>query len=155
MDFQISALPLATFAPLFSLSDAELAKRNIVRQVVKESPGTPCRVSLQDAEPGERVLLLNYEHLPVTSPYRATHAIFVRENAVEAKPQVNEIPEVLGRRLISLRAYDAKGMMRAADVVQGREMRSVIETMFANPDVEYIHAHNAKPGCFAARIDRA
>jgi hypothetical protein len=155
MDFQISALPLATFAPLFSLSDAELAKRNIVRQVVKESPGTPCRVSLQDAEPGERVLLLNYEHLPVTSPYRATHAIFVRENAVEAKPQVNEIPEVLGRRLISLRAYDAKGMMRAADVVQGREMRSVIETMFADPDVEYIHAHNAKPGCFAARIDRA
>ena len=155
MDFQISGLPLARFAPLFALSDAELAKRNIVRQVVATSPGTPCRVSLQDAEPGERVLLLNYEHLPVTSPYRATHAIFVRENAVEAKPQVNEIPEVLGRRLLSLRAYDAKGMMLAADVVQGREMQSVIQAMLADANVEYIHAHNAKPGCFAARIDRA
>ena len=155
MDFQISGLPLARFAPLFALSDAELAKRNIVRQVVATSPGTPCRVSLQDAEPGEKVLLLNYEHLPVTSPYRASHAIFVRENAVEAKPQVNEIPEVLGRRLLSLRAYDSKGMMLAADVVQGREMQSVIEAMFADANVEYIHAHNAKPGCFAARIDRA
>ena len=155
MDFQISALPLAPFAALFSLSDAELAKRNVVRQVVEQCPGTPCRVSLQDAEPGERVLLLNYEHLPVTSPYRAAHAIFVRENAVEAKPQVNEIPEVLGRRLLSLRAFDAKGMMLAADVVQGREMQPVIDAMFADPNVEYIHAHNAKPGCFAARIDRA
>lgn len=155
MDFQISGLPLARFVPLFALSDAELAKRSIVRQVVESSPGTPCRVSLQDAEPGERVLLLNYEHLPVTSPYRASHAIFVRENAVEAKPQVNEIPEVLGRRLLSLRAYDSKGMMLAADVVQGREMQAVIEVMFADPQVEYIHAHNAKPGCFAARIDRA
>ena len=155
MDFQISALPLASFAPLFSLSDAELAKRNIVRKVVQECPGTPCRVSLKDAEPGEKVLLLNYEHLPVESPYRATHAIFVREDAVEAKPRVNEIPEVLGRRLLSLRAFDSKGMMLAADVVQGREMQPAIEAMFANPHVEYIHAHNAKPGCFAARIDRA
>src|SRR5262245_14830522 len=149
MDFQISGLPLAQFAPLFSLSDAELAKRDIVRQVVKESPGTPCRVSLQDAETGEKVLLLNYEHLPVSSPYRATHAVFVRENAVEARLQVNEIPEVLARRLISLRAYDSKGMMRAADVVLGREMRPVIEAMFADRQVEYLHAHNAKPGCFA------
>lgn len=155
MDFQISGLPLAPFASLFSLSDAELAKQNIVRQVVQTSPGTPCRVSLQDAEPGEQVLLLNYEHLPASSPYRATHAIFVRESAVEAKPEINEIPEVLARRLLSLRAYDSKGMMLAADVVPGREMRAVIDVMFADANVEYIHAHNAKPGCFAARIDRA
>jgi uncharacterized protein DUF1203 len=155
MDFQVTGLRLAPFAPLFCLSDAELAKLNIVRQVVEASPGTPCRVSLQDAEPGEKVLLLNYEHLPVTSPYRATHAIFVRENAIEAKPSVNEIPEVLARRLLSLRAYDSKGMMLTADVVQGREMQPVIAAMFADPNVEYIHAHNAKPGCFAARIDRA
>lgn len=155
MDFQISGLPLASFAPLFSLSDAQLAKRNVVRQVVETSPGTPCRVSLQDAEPGEKVLLLNYEHLPVSSPYRAAHAIFVRENAVEAKPGVNEIPDVLARRLLSLRAYDSKGMMLAADVVQGREMQPIIDTMFADANVAYIHAHNAKPGCFAARIDRA
>lgn len=155
MDFQISALPLAPFAPLFALSDAQLADRGVVRKVVEESPGTPCRVSLQDAAPGETVLLLNYEHLPVSSPYRATHAIFVRERAVEAKPKVNEVPDVLARRLLSLRAYDSKGMMLNADVVQGREIRPAIEAMFADPNVDYIHAHNAKPGCFAARIDRA
>jgi hypothetical protein len=79
----------------------------------------------------------------------------VREKAVEARPRINEVPEVLARRLLSLRAYDTQGMMLSADVVQGREIRPVIEAMFADPSVAYIHAHNAKPGCFAARIDRA
>lgn len=155
MHFQISGLPLAPFAPLFTLSEAELAARNIVRRTADKKPGFPCRVSLRDAEPGERLLLLNYEHLPVTSPYRAQHAIFVLENAVEAHPAVDEIPEVLACRLLSLRAYDTQGMMRNADVIQGREMRPLIASMLANPAVDYIHVHNAKPGCYAARIDRA
>jgi hypothetical protein len=155
MNFQVSGLPLAPFAPLFALSDAELAQRDIVRRVADERPGFPCRVSLRDAEIGERLLLLNYEHLPVTSPYRSMHAIYVRENAVEACPGINEIPEVLQTRLLSVRGFDGAGMLLAADVVHGREMVPVVEQMLANPNIDYLHVHNAKPGCFAARIDRA
>jgi hypothetical protein len=155
MDFQITGLPLAPFAPLFALSDAELGKHDVVRQVADKRPGFPCRVSLRDAEPGEKVLLLNYEHLPVTSPYRSRHAIFVRENAAEARLEVNEIPEVLRTRLLSLRGFDNAGMMRAADVVHGREIQPVIEQMLGDWKIDYIHVHNAKPGCFAARVDRA
>lgn len=154
MDFQVSGLPAAEFQPLFALTDAELAERGIVSRIVDEYPGFPCRVSLQDAEPGERVLLLNYEHLAVASPYRASHAIYVREKAVEARPAVNEVPEVLRRRLLSLRAYDSAGMMRHADVIEGKAAVPVIERMLADPKVAYLHVHNAKPGCFAARIDR-
>lgn len=154
MDFQISGLPLAGFQPLFALTDAELAERGIVRRIANERPGFPCRVSLRDADPGERLLLLNYEHLAVASPYRARHAIFVRENAVEAQLKVNEVPEVLAIRLLSVRAYDKDGMMRAADVVPGTEVVPLIERMLSDPEVTYLHAHNAKPGCFAARIDR-
>ncbi|MEP7244613.1 MAG: DUF1203 domain-containing protein [Gammaproteobacteria bacterium] len=155
MDFQVSGLPLAGFSQWFGLSDAELARFDVVRQVADKSPGFPCRVSLRDAEAGETLLLLNYEHLAVASPYRSRHAIFVRENAVEARPAVNEIPEVLQVRLLSLRAFDNAGMMREADVVHGKEIAPVIERMLNDPTVEYIHVHNAKPGCFAARIDRA
>lgn len=154
MRFQISGLPLAPFQPLFGLSDEELARRHIVRRIADERPGFPCRVSLEDAQIGERLLLLNYEHLGVASPYRSSHAIYVRENAVEAHPQVNEVPDVLAIRLISLRAFDAEGMMRAADVVQGQELAPAIERMLGDSSVAYLHAHNAKPGCFAARIDR-
>lgn len=154
MDFRVSGLPLAEFAPLFCLSDAELAERNIVRRVADSRPGFPCRVSLTDAEPGERLLLLNYEHLPVASPYRAGHAIFVREQATDVHLAANEIPPVLAVRLLSLRAYDDAGMMRTAEVVHGKEMVPVVEQMLADEKVAYIHVHNAKPGCFAARIDR-
>ena len=155
MSFRVSGLPLATFAPLFGLPDAELAARGVIRQVADRRPGFPCRVSLVDAEPGETVLLLNYEHLPVASPYRSRHAIFVRENATEARLAPGEVPELLRIRLLSLRAFDDSGMMLDADVVHGRELEPVIERMLARREVAYLHVHNAKPGCFAARIDRA
>ena len=155
MDFRVSGLDAADFVSLFGLSDEQLRERDIVRRVADRKPGFPCRVSLQDAEPGETLLLLNYEHLPVASPYRARHAIYVRENVRTAKPTVNEIPEVLRTRLLSLRAYDSAGMMVEADVAQGSDLEPAIQRMLAQPGVEFIHAHNAKPGCFAARIDRA
>src|ERR1700704_5191738 len=116
MSFQVSGLPVAPFAPLFGLSDAELAKQDIVRHTADTSPGFPCRVSLRDAEAGETLLLLNYEHLAVATPYRSRYAIYVREYADEARVPVNEIPDVLRRRLLSLRAFDKQGMLLDADV---------------------------------------
>jgi hypothetical protein len=154
MSFQISGLPLARFAPLFSMSDEALAAFQIERRIADRKPGFPCRVSLQDAEPGERVLLLNYAHQPASTPYRSNHAIFVRESAVEAAPEVGEIPQVIRLRLISVRAFDAADMMVDADVVQGAELAPVIERMFGDGRVAYLHLHNAKPGCYAARVDR-
>jgi hypothetical protein len=155
MSFKISALPADLFAPLYGLSDDELARRGIVRKIVDEHPGFPCRVSLADAGIGEKVLLLNYEHQPASSPYRATHAIFVREGAKEAHPKVDEVPAVLRRRLLSVRAFDEAGMMLDADAVSGDAIQPVIERLFADDRVAYLHLHNAKPGCYAARVDRA
>ena len=155
MSFQVSGLPGAQFAPLFGLSDAVLAARDIVRRTANASPGFPCRVSLMDAVPGETLLLLNFEHLSVASPYRSRHAIYVREYAEDARVAVGVVPEVLRRRLLSVRAFDVQGMMLDADVVDGREVDGVFERMLGRRDVEYVHVHNAKPGCFAARVDRA
>ena len=155
MTFQIAPLPLAPFAPLFALSDEELAARNIVRRVVDRYPGFPCRVSLEDAPIGETVLLMNYEHQPAESPYRSSHAIFVRERAQQATPGVNEVPEALSRRLLSVRGFDARGFMARADVVEGAALADAIEDFFASGEIAYLHVHNAKPGCYAARVDRA
>jgi hypothetical protein len=155
MSFRISALPIARFKPLFALSDEELAARGAKRLIVDKCPGFPCRVSLVDAQVGEVVLLTNYEHQSASSPYRAAHAIFVRENAHEARPQVDEVPQALRSRLLSVRGFDEKGMMIDADVVDGREIEPAIERLLANARISYLHLHNAKPGCYAARVDRA
>ena len=154
MHFRISGLEPTQFTHLFNLMEEELASLSILRYVVTDKPGFPCRVSLQDAEPGEKVLLLNYTHLDTTTPYRASHAIFVRENATPAKLGIDEIPNSLRSRQMSVRAFDAHGMMLDADVVDGELLEPVLQNLFDNRDIDYVHLHNAKPGCYAARVDR-
>ena len=154
MDFRIRGLDPAAFAPLFAMTDAELARRRALRRVADEKPGFPCRVSLADAETGAAVLLLNYEHLPVDSPYRASHAIYVSEGATRFDG-VNIVPPALRARYLAVRAFDAAGMMVDADTVQGTEVEGLVERFLSRRDVDYLHAHFARRGCFAARIDRA
>ena len=155
MSFQITGLPLSQFSPLFAMSDEELAREGAVRVTADKQPGFPCRVSLQDAELGEKLILLNYEHLPVASPYRSRHAIYVRESATEARFEIDEVPQQLRSRLLSLRAFDSQGMMKAAEVAPGTAIEKFIEQMLADPAIAFLHVHNAKPGCYAARVDRA
>lgn len=155
MGFQITGLPAAEFSPLMSMSDEELEAHGARRVIADRYPGFPCRVSLVDAQPGETLLLVNYEHLPVAGPFRSRYAIYVREQARDAHPVANEIPQVLGIRLLSLRAFSAGGQLLEADVAAGEELPGAIERLLANPAVAYLHAHNAKPGCYAARIERA
>jgi hypothetical protein len=155
MDFRITGLSVAPFAPLFRHSDAELGRRNILRRVCDAKPSFPCRVSMAEAEPGETVLLLHYEHQPAASPYRAAGPIYVRETARETFNAVNAVPDVVRERLISLRAYDSLGMIVDAEVTEGKDIEPVIRRLFANGAVEYLHAHNARRGCYSCRIDRA
>jgi hypothetical protein len=154
MSFRILGLPPQSFADLFSLSDAELAQRHALRRVVDEKPGYPCRISLTDAEIGADVILVNYEHQPAASPYRASHAIYVRAGE-ERFDAIDEVPPMLRGRLLSLRGFDVDGMMTGADVIEGRDLESAIAHLFADPRAEYLHAHIARPGCYAARIERA
>lgn len=153
--FRFIALPDDVFAPLFEMEDAALHALGSRRLVVDEKPGTPCRVSLEDAEVGETVLLLPFTHHDVTSPYRASGPIFVRLHARRASPKPGEVPAMLRHRLLSLRGYDRGGMMVAAEVAEGTALEPVLERMLSQNAVDYVHVHNAKPGCFNCRVERA
>ncbi|MCA0919959.1 DUF1203 domain-containing protein [Pseudooceanicola nanhaiensis] len=155
MTFRIHALSPEPFAPLFALSEDELAGRNALRRIVTAQPGAPCRVSLADAAPGETVLLLNYTHLPVDSPYQSRHAIYVREGATQAHPEPGEVPEVLLRRLISVRYFDEDDLMCGAEVVEGSRLARALTRGMAEPEVRYAHLHFAGAGCFAASVSHA
>ena len=155
MSYRIRGLSPAPFVPLYGLSDEELAAHGAIRYPVDKSPGFPDRIEMRDAAIGETMLLLNHVCQPAETPYRATHAIFVREGATEAFDEVDVVPDVLRRRLLSLRAYDEKGMMIDADVADGAEVDALIRRLLDDPKVAYIHAHNAKRGCYAGLIERA
>lgn len=156
MGFVIKGLPVEEFAGLFGLSDDELSARGVLRKRADATPGFPCRITLEDAEPGEALLLLNYESHKAATPYRSAYAIFVRENAQIPGAFINEIPPVMERRPIALRIFNAEGMLIGADLgCNGAETKAKIEAIFADPEASYIHAHNAMHGCFAAEIRRA
>ncbi len=154
MDFQIRALDERPFHHLFGEVPEVLARQGIQRMTVDHHPGYPCRVSLKDVEIGETVLLMNYEHLPVASPYRSSHAIFVQEGSSQAVVEQNAIPGMLRHRLLSVRSFDKAGMMIDADVVDGHQLEPVIDRMLSNESVDFLHLHNARRGCFLARVDR-
>lgn len=155
MTFQISALPAEAFAPLFALDAGALERLGAVRRRVDREAGFPCRVSLADAQLGEEVLLLNYEHQPAPGPFRARHAIYVRPGVATATPALDETPEAMRRRTLSLRGFDLDGLMVGAELVDGEHLAAAAARLFADGRVAYLHAHYAAMGCYAARIDRA
>ena len=152
MTYGITGLDPAPFKPLFRLSDEELSSRGVVPMTVTEKPSFPCRVTLQDREIGEKVLLLNHisHH---EGPYRASHAIFVSDGVPATF--FDEAPPVFNGRILSLRAFDDQGMMVEAALAQPGEADTVIRKLLANEFVDHIDAHNATRGCFSARIDRS
>lgn len=153
--FRISALPLDAFAPLFDLTDAELATRGMRRLIADAKPGYPCRVSLVDAEVGERVLLLPYVHHPVPGPYRASGPIFAREAARHALLGENEVPKSVRSRLLSVRGYDQEGILVRAEVTEGAALEPCVSKLFSDEQIAYLHLHNARAGCYSCRVDRA
>ncbi|MEO6445218.1 MAG: DUF1203 domain-containing protein [Gemmatimonadaceae bacterium] len=153
--FQLSGLDHGRFEHLFLLPDAELKELGALRQRATENPGFPCRVSLQDAEVGEEVLLLRYVHQPADTPYHASGPIFVRRDARPRTLGIGEVPPYVTSREISLRAYDASDMMIAATVCDGALVASELDVLFHDGDVAYVHLHNAKPGCFSCVARRA
>jgi hypothetical protein len=157
-DFRISGLPAEPFQPYFAMTDAELAAHGARRVVATEADlglMPPCRVSLRDAEVGETSILLHYaHHTTATSPYRAGGPIYVRDGVTQTASFVNHVPAQQRTRLLSVRAYDADGIMVDAEVAPGETLQALIARFFAREDVAFLHAHNARRGCYSCRIDR-
>lgn len=154
MTFQITGLDPAPFAHLHAMSDEQLKLGGAERVRVTEKPAAPCRISLDDAEIGESVILLNYTHQGADTPYHQQGPIFIRETNARFSSR-DVIPPALARRTLSLRGFDANNMMIEAELTEGAEATALIERFFGNPNVAYIHAHYARRGCFAALIERA
>ena len=152
MSFRITGLPAEKFDHLFALSDAELRERGAVR---KKAPGAvPCRISLTDAAPVDDVILANYEHHAVDSPYRMRFAIYVRKGE-KTYDALDEVPQQLRTRTLAVRSFDTDGMMVDRELAEGAHLEGAIERLFADPRAAYLHLHYAAPGCYAAKVERA
>ena len=155
MSFRVLGLDPTPFRPLYGLSEQALADRGALRMVADAGPGYPDRVEMRHAARGEPILLVNFTHQAAETPYRSSHAIFVCEGAETRYDAVDEVPEVMRLRTLSVRAFDAAGMMVDADLVDGQDAGVLFDRMLSNPDADYLHVHYAKRGCYSGRVERA
>jgi hypothetical protein len=154
MAYRIEGLAPEAFESLFSMTDGELAARDAVRVTADSASGYPCRVSLENAVPGEELVLLNHVSHDVAGPFRTAYAIYVRKDAAPAR-YADEVPAYLDSRTLGLRGFGADGMLKGALLAMPGEADARIRDLFARPEIATIHAHNAAHGCFLARIERS
>jgi hypothetical protein len=154
MTYKITGLNPADHAPLFAMSDAELAAINARRVTATANRGFPCRVSLKDADKGDALILFHHVSHDVATPYRSAYAIYVREDADAQIVYVDETPPVFEGRPISLRGFDSEGNLRDAALALPGQADARLRELFENSDIAYIHAHNAAHGCFSAKVER-
>ncbi|WP_159976051.1 MULTISPECIES: DUF1203 domain-containing protein [unclassified Novosphingobium] len=154
MAYRIAGLPRGAFAQYYGKTAEELGRMGAKRVFADADRGFPCRVSLDDAKEGEGLILLNFISHDVTNPCRSAYAIYIRENAEQAPAFVDCLPPVFAERPLSLRGFDAEGMLHAASLAEPEQADDAIRALLAIPEVACIHAHNAAYGCFAARIER-
>jgi hypothetical protein len=152
--FQVSPLPVQPFQHLFGVPDETLRDMGVLARIAQEGDRMPCRISLRDARPGERALLLNWEHQPASTPYRSSYAIYVIEGADPARLAPGELPPVFLTRPLAVRAFNDNGLLVDADLAVGEAVRKPIERLLHRADTAYLHVHNAAHGCFSARVDR-
>lgn len=154
MKYEISGLQAEPFIHLFGQSDSYLEKHNAIRQKVECYPGYPDRISLCDIPAGETALLINHIYQSADTPYFGTHAIYIWEGCTRQGIYLNELPEVLQNRVLSLRAYDEKHFLREADITEGNFSEILLRRFFADPQVSYVQIHNAKRGCYSCCAKR-
>lgn len=154
MSFVVTGLSAEPYVHLYGLSDEDLKRHGAYRYTADVSPGFPDRVEMRDAQVGETLLLVNHASMDADTPYRTSHAIFILEGVQDTYRSVNSIPDVMHRQLLSLRAFDAEGMMLDAELAQGDAIKETAVRFLTNPDVDRIHAHYALRGCYAGLIKR-
>ena len=153
--FHIHALKSEAFSSLYGLSDSELESRGMVPVLADAYPGYPCRVSLDFAALGSRMILLNYHHHDVSTPYRSNHAIYVRDGAETLCLEPGDLAPVLKRDTpVAVRAFGASGLLKTAELVQGPKSGPVFDRLLEAEEVDYLHVHFAAYGCYALRVTR-
>lgn len=155
MSYRIIGLDREPFAGLFEMDDAALAEQGAVRVTATADKGWPCRISLEDANAGEELILLNHVSHDVATPYRSAYAIYLRRAASQKAEYVDQTPPVFEGRPMAFRAFDREGMLRNAALALPGQADAKIRELFASQEIAYIHAHNAAHGCFSATVERA
>lgn len=154
MTYRVRGLDPEQFEPLFAFGSQELSESRATLLRAGTDGRYPCRVSLEDATPGEELALVHFTNHAVETPYRNAFAIYVRRDAARPADFEDSVPPILRGRPIALRRYTSEGNLQAASLALNDDVDQQVRALLKDEKTAYIDAHNAMHGCFAARIER-
>ncbi|MEP6618824.1 MAG: DUF1203 domain-containing protein [bacterium] len=116
----------------------------------------PCRECLRTFAVGaDQRILFTYdpfagvESLPLPGP------VFIHADACSGYDERAGFPADLRAHAVTLNAYARGRRVVAQEYVADGNVEPVIERLFAQPDVAYLHVRDTKAGCFDFQIERA
>lgn len=154
MTYQITGLSPELAKGFEDATAEQLSALGAVKMTATRKPGFPCRISLEDAEVGEDVVLFHHTSHDVDSPYRSSYAIFTRSGLATAARYTDAVPPVFEGRTLGMRAFGKDAMLKTASLAMPGEADQSIRQLFELDEVAYIDVHNAAHGCFVARVER-
>lgn len=121
----------------------------------------PCRVSLKPFVKGQdKRLLLSHSPFAIDNAFNQPGPIFINSDEVEEYSDVHRFPpEIKADKEsfpLSLLGYSKDQRMMLTELVGERDVDDLIKIIFEkHPEVDYLHARNAKACCYICRIERA
>lgn len=123
-------------------------------KTVQPDDGAPCRHCLQDAVAGEQVALASYSPFEGPGPYNERGPVFVHTHDCTRPTPSSDVPAIVAKRLVAVRAYNAKEEIIVSDLTQGTEAPALIERFLRDDATAFLHVRAARNGCFLCRVDR-
>jgi hypothetical protein len=152
-------IPIAAeIAAQIRTSGVDSFGNTVVEQVA--TGGGPCRVSLKPFTPGkDKRLLFSYSPFSIANAFNQPGPVFISSESVAPYSDVHRFPPELKANKesfpLSLIGYSVGQMMVFTKLVGDADVDDLIEQVFQqHPEVDYLHARNARAQCFICRIER-
>lgn len=120
----------------------------------------PCRVSLRPFEVGkDERLLFSHSPFEIDNAFNQPGPVFIHKKDVEPYKDIyNFPPEIKANKEsfpLSLIGYSKDQQMNLTQLVGDKDVDDlIVEILNDHPEVEYLHARNAKACCYICKIER-
>lgn len=115
----------------------------------------PCRLCLRTFEVGveERILFTldpfyGIEDLPLPGP------VFIHATGCQRYDEDSRFPDDLREHPLTLNGYGTGRRLIAQKYVTDNDVEAVLNQIFSNSDVTYVHVRDTHAGCYDLRVER-
>jgi hypothetical protein len=115
----------------------------------------PCRHCLRlICKEEEELVLFTYDPFRETGEPPLPGPVYIHAEKCKRDTGRRSIPEEYRGRSLTLAAYGKDRKLLREERLNGGSEEQIAESLFADPDVKYIHVRSTEAGCYLFRLER-